>query len=130
MPIYKNDRGMRFGVITLFPEMFDSVTGWGITGKALRQGLWSIDFFDPRHEALDRHGSVDDRPYGGGPGMVMKAPILKGSLDKAHHKLGSTARVIALTPHGQSLDSALCQDLALSSALICLLYTSPSPRDS
>ena len=48
MPTYKNDRGMRFGVITLFPEMFDSVTGWGITGRALRQGLWSIDFFDPK----------------------------------------------------------------------------------
>ena len=118
MQISKKAPQIRFGVVTLFPEMFDSLTRWGITGRSLRQGLWSLDCFDPRNEALDRHSSVDDRPYGGGPGMVMKAPILKSSVNKARQALDTTAQVIAMTPHGQSLDSTLSHELSLEPALI------------
>ena len=66
---------IRFAVMTLFPEAFSALTGWGVTGRAFHGGFCSLHIQDPRHEAIDRHGTVDDRPYGGGPGMVMQLPF-------------------------------------------------------
>lgn len=109
---------LHFSVLTLFPEMFQAVTEWGVTGRAFREGRCSLSCHDPRDEATDRHGTVDDRPYGGGPGMVMQAPLLDAALLKARTAAGESAKVVALTPQGQPLNTTLCRTLAQESALI------------
>jgi tRNA (guanine37-N1)-methyltransferase len=76
----------QFGFISIFPEMLSGLTEWGVTGRAARDQLFTVETVDPRQFATDKHGTVDDRPYGGGPGMVMKAPILSQSVHKAKHK--------------------------------------------
>ena len=103
---------LRVAVLTLFPEMFSAITQWGVTGRAFETGLCQLHLQDPREEASDRHGTVDDRPYGGGPGMVMKAPILASALTKARAKVGDNAKVVAMSPQGKRLDAALAQSLA------------------
>lgn len=109
---------LRFAVLTLFPEMFDAITHWGVTGRAFQAGLWDLHLQDPRDEAADRHGSVDDRPYGGGPGMVMQAPILASSLAKARQAVGEQAKVVAMSPQGLKLDAALVTSLARHSEFV------------
>ena len=99
----------RFAVVTLFPEMFAAIEQLGITGRAFQNGVCQLTLHDPREEATDRHGTVDDRPYGGGPGMVMTAPILSAALVKAKVAVDADAPVIALTPQGQKLDARLCR---------------------
>jgi len=116
MPEYS--QAFRFAVLTLFPEAFAALTQWGVTGRAFQSGLCHLHLQDPRLEATDRHGSVDDRPYGGGPGMVMQAPILSAALDKAKSTVGSDAMVIALTPQGRKLDAALSRRFAEAPSLI------------
>ena len=108
----------RLAVVTLFPEMFAAIEQWGITGRAFQNGACQLTLHDPREEATDRHGTVDDRPYGGGPGMVMTAPILSAALAKAKAAVDSDAPVIALTPQGQKLDARLAQNLAEKPGLI------------
>ena len=66
---------MRFDVITIFPEMFDAITRQGITARAIDRGLWRIGCWNPRDHAADAYRSIDDRPYGGGPGMVLKPDV-------------------------------------------------------
>jgi tRNA (guanine37-N1)-methyltransferase len=68
---------MKIGVVTLFPAMFDAVADYGITARALDQGLLALNCWNPRDFTSDRHRTVDDRPYGGGPGMVMKIEPLR-----------------------------------------------------
>lgn len=63
---------MRFDIITLFPEMFQAITAYGVTGRAFTQGIASVVYHNPRDYSESAYGSVDDRPYGGGPGMVMQ----------------------------------------------------------
>lgn len=109
---------LRLAVLTLFPEMFTAITQWGVTGRAFASGLCQLHLQDPRDEALDRHGTVDDRPYGGGPGMVMKAPILADALNKARAVVGERAKVIAMSPQGKKLDARLTQSLAGEGRLI------------
>lgn len=108
----------RLAVVTLFPEMFAAIQQWGITGRAFQSGICQLTLHDPREEATDRHGTVDDRPYGGGPGMVMTAPILSASLAKAKASVDGDVPVIALTPQGQKLDARLAQTLAEKTGLI------------
>ena len=118
MSIPEADPIIRFAVMTLFPEAFSALTEWGVTGRAFQGGICSLHLQDPRDEAIDRHGTVDDRPYGGGPGMVMQAPILAASLATAKTAVGSDAKTIALTPQGQKLDATLARTLSAESALI------------
>ena len=108
----------RFAVLTLSPEMFTAVSEWGVTGRAFQSGLCELHLQDPRDEATDRHGTVDDRPYGGGPGMVMQAPVLSAALAKAKMAVGAEATVIALTPQGQKLDATLARTLAGVSSMV------------
>ena len=108
----------RLAVVTLFPEMFAAIQQWGITGRAFQNGSCQLTLHDPREEATDRHGTVDDRPYGGGPGMVMTAPILSAALAKAKASVEDDVPVIALTPQGQKLDAPLAQHLAEKTGLI------------
>jgi tRNA (guanine37-N1)-methyltransferase len=93
---------VRFDVVTLFPEMFAAITGSGITSRALEAGLYSLTTWNPRDFTADRYRTVDDRPYGGGPGMVMLAEPLERALDGI--KLAGGGRVIYLSPQGKKLD--------------------------
>ena len=110
----------QFAVMTLFPEAFTALTEWGVTGRAFQTGLCTLHLQDPREEATDRHGTVDDRPYGGGPGMVMQAPILSASLARARAAVGDDARVVALSPQGQKLDAHVARQFAEASSLILI----------
>ena len=118
MSMPEHSAAFRFAVLTLFPEVFTAVTKWGVTGRAFQNGLCHLHLQDPRLEAADRHGTVDDRPYGGGPGMVMQAPILSAALNKAKLAVGTDSMVIALTPQGRKLDVALTRQLAEAASLI------------
>lgn len=104
---------MRVAIVTLFPEMFSALTDYGITGRAVSNQLLSISLWNPRDFTLDRHQTVDDRPYGGGPGMVMMIEPLKAAIDAAKTWLCDAAakeqkpsRVIYLSPQGQVLSQA------------------------
>ena len=96
---------MRFDVITLFPEVFSAVTDQGITARARKRELWNIHFWNPREVTTDLHRTVDDRPFGGGPGMVMMAEPLKKTLDLVRAS-GNDGRVIAFAPGGTKLNDA------------------------
>ncbi|HQR56956.1 MAG TPA: tRNA (guanosine(37)-N1)-methyltransferase TrmD [Burkholderiaceae bacterium] len=97
---------MRFDVVTLFPAMFAAITEHGITRRAHELGLWSLTTWNPRDFTTDAHRTVDDRPYGGGPGMIMMAEPLALAIDAARND-GGAARVIALAPGGRPLTDAL-----------------------
>lgn len=109
---------MWFGVITLFPEMFESITQYGVTGRAVRDGLLSIQCWNPRDFTHDRHNTVDDRPYGGGPGMLMKVQPLRDAIHAAKAAAGEGAKVIYLSPQGRKLDHAGVQELVACHKLI------------
>ena len=108
----------KFGFISIFPEMISALSDWGVTGRALREGRYSVVTIDPRDFATDRHGTVDDRPYGGGPGMVMTAPIMTAAVERAKDLLGDQAPVIAMSPQGQVVDERLLISLLKQESLI------------
>lgn len=108
---------MRIDVVTLFPEMFEAVTGHGITGRAYRGGLFEFGLWNPRDFTADKHRRVDDRPYGGGPGMVMQVEPLREAIRAARDD-GSEARVVYLSPQGSLLDQAKVRELAALPRLI------------
>lgn len=114
---------LRFDAITLFPEMFSAVTASGITRRALERGLWSLACWNPRDATTDNHRTVDDRPYGGGPGMVM----LPGPLERtivaaraARQEQGLGGRVIYLSPQGVPLTHGKVLELAAGEGAILL----------
>jgi tRNA (guanine37-N1)-methyltransferase len=108
---------MNFGVVTLFPEMFEAVTRHGVTCRAVEQGLIGLQCWNPRDYAHDRHRTVDDRPYGGGPGMVMKIEPLRDAIHDARAALPE-AKVVYLSPQGRRLDQAGVVELAQREQLI------------
>ena len=93
---------MRFDVLTLFPDIFKTVTENGITARARRRGLWSLTTWNPRDVTGDPHRTVDDRPFGGGPGMVMMAEPLAQTVDLIRRS-GNTGRVVSFAPNGTRL---------------------------
>ncbi len=102
-------------VLTLFPEMFPGMLGLSLAGKALEGGLWALETVDIRDFASDRHRSVDDTPFGGGAGMVMRADVVDAALENAladDAATGGGSPVIYLTPRGRSLDQARLRELA------------------
>ncbi len=109
---------MRFDVISLFPEMFQAAR-LGVTGKALDTGTASLYLWNPRDYTDDNHRTVDDRPYGGGPGMVMMVEPLKAALGKAK-AAAPGSRVIYLTPQGQRFDQKAAQEMAGREGMILL----------
>ena len=109
---------MRFDAVTLFPQMFAAVTENGITSRALQAGLWQLRTWNPRDFTTDSYRTVDDRPYGGGPGMVMLAEPLAKALDAARAAGGG--RVVYLSPQGRRLDHRKVMELSNESALILL----------
>jgi tRNA (guanine37-N1)-methyltransferase len=110
---------MRIDVVTLFPEMIRAQAGYGIQGRAIARGLVELTTWNPRDYALNRHGSVDDKPYGGGPGMVMQVQPLRAALQAAKSN-GPTAPVIYLSPQGGRFTQDLARRLAERERLILL----------
>ena len=114
----------RFDVVTLFPEMFAALTASGITRRALERGLYDIAFHSPRDFVDDPHRTVDDRPYGGGPGMVMMAEPLERAIGRARAAQqalqGAAGPVIYLSPQGRRLDHAKVLELTAQPALTLL----------
>ncbi len=111
---------LRFDVITLFPEMFVALTESGITRRALERGLWQLECWNPRQWTQDVHRTVDDRPYGGGPGMVMMAAPLEQAIAAAKVGAGGTAQVICLSPQGRRIDQRRVEELAAGDGAILL----------
>ena len=112
---------MHFDVVTIFPEMFAALAGHGITRRALEEGLFDLKTWDPRDFTTDNYRRVDDRPYGGGPGMVMLPEPLQAAIDAARR--GSARRrrapkVVLMSPQGERLDERLVQG-SLRSAAWC-----------
>ena len=109
---------IRFDAVTLFPPMFAAVTENGITSRALQAGLWKLRTWNPRDFTTDNYRTVDDRPYGGGPGMVMLAEPLERTLDAARKAGGG--RVVYLTPQGKKLDHRKVLEFSSEKSLILL----------
>ena len=102
---------MRIDVVTLFPDLFEITTRYGVTGKAVQRGLVELDLWNPRDYTSDKHRSVDDRPYGGGPGMVMMVQPLRDAIRAARAE-APHSRVIYLSPQGRRLDQPAVAELA------------------
>jgi tRNA (guanine37-N1)-methyltransferase len=119
---------IRFDVVTLFPEMFAAVTHSGISGRALEAGLWSLGLWNPRDFTTDNYRTIDDRPYGGGPGMVMLAEPLEQALDAVRKAGGGP--VVFLSPQGRKLDHEKVMELAGRNAvtLLCGRYEGVDER--
>jgi len=109
---------MQVAVVTLFPQMFEAVERWGITSRALQRGILELDCVNPRDHACDRHRSVDDRPYGGGPGMVMMVQPLRDAIVAARARLGAGTHTVYLSPQGRRVDQAAIAELAARERLI------------
>lgn len=109
---------MRVDIVTLFPEMFTALGEYGVTGRAVGQGLVELACWNPRDHARDRHRTVDDRPFGGGPGMLMKTAPLLDSLAAAQQE--GRGRVIYLSPQGRRLDHETVARLASMPKLVLL----------
>jgi tRNA (guanine37-N1)-methyltransferase len=115
---------MQFDVITLFPPMFDAIAKYGITRRALEEGLWQLQLWNPRDFTIDNHRTVDDRPYGGGPGMVMLAEPLEAAIGEARRRQRAAGiaqpKVLYMSPQGEKLSHAAAVRLALEPGLILL----------
>lgn len=108
---------MHVSIISLFPEMFDALN-YGITGRAQEKKLLTLDYWSPRDFTQDAHRTVDDRPYGGGPGMVMMVEPLRLAIHAAKKAMADKPKVIYLSPQGKLLNQAHAQNLAKQPALI------------
>ena len=109
---------MVIGAITLFPEMFTAITNYGVTGRACKNGLLNIKCFNPRDYASDNYQSVDDRPFGGGPGMLMLYETLGKAVLEAKAELGQETRVIYMSPQGRKLSQSVVRDLSRADSFI------------
>lgn len=115
---------MWIGIISLFPEMFKAITDFGVTGRAVKQNLLQVQCWNPRDFTHDKHKTVDDRPYGGGPGMLMMVQPLRDAIHAAKASAvkedGVAAKVIYLSPQGCKLDQQGVQTLASNQKLILI----------
>ncbi len=116
---------MKVALVTLFPEMFAALTDYGISGRAIKQGLLDVALFNPRAHTSDRHQTVDHRPYGGGPGMVMMIEPLREAIAEAKNWIGEATEgtdeavtVVYLSPQGKVFDQSGVKTLASRKNLI------------
>ena len=125
---------MRFDVVSLFPEMFDAVRDHGVSGRAHKHDLWTLAVWNPRDFTHDVHRTVDDRPYGGGPGMVMMAEPLEQAVAAAKSQRdaadGGSPQVVLLSPAGRRFDQAMAEKMASGAGaiLICGRYEGVDQR--
>lgn len=122
---------MWFGIVSLFPEMFSAIRDQGVVGRACEEGLIQLDFWNPRDFTQDRHRTVDDRPYGGGPGMLMKVEPLQAAITAARTCAvsragsqgsagGSSIKTVYLSPQGRPLTQKVLAELSVCSGLILI----------
>ena len=111
---------MRFDIVSLFPEFVAQLAAHGVVGRAGERGLLSIHGWNPRDHAEGNYRRVDDRPFGGGPGMVMLVDPLRAAIDAARTADPAPARVVYLSPQGQRLTQAKVRELAVQPRLILL----------
>ena len=115
---------LRFDVVTLFPRMFEAVTEWGISGRARVRGCYEVVTWNPRDFASGPYRAIDDRPYGGGPGMVMMAGPLTKAIAAARQRQAScgvaSSRVVCLSPQGRILDHRLVAELSGLGGMVLL----------
>ncbi|AXR05930.1 tRNA (guanosine(37)-N1)-methyltransferase TrmD [Salinimonas sediminis] len=109
-----------FGIVSLFPEMFAPFTQQGVIGRAVKSGTLAVETFNPRIYTHDRHRTVDDRPYGGGPGMLMMVKPLTDAISAAKQAGGENSKVIYLSPQGKKLDQAGVARLANNDRMILI----------
>ncbi len=122
---------LQFDCITLFPQMFDAIAEYGITRRAKEEGKWSLTLWNPRDFTTDNHRTVDDRPYGGGPGMVMLAEPLEKAIRAAQARVPEVpAKVIYLSPQGAKLDHKKVVELTQTPRvmLLCGRYEAVDER--
>lgn len=113
-------RAKRYGVVSIFPEMLSAISQYGVSSRAIDQGSVTLEAWNPRSFTHDRHHTVDDRPYGGGPGMLMKVEPLKQALHAAKAWAGEGSKVIYLSPQGQPFNQRAAQRLAAEPGLVFL----------
>ncbi len=111
---------MQFGVVSLFPEMVGTIGEYGVVGRAGQRGLITLDIENPRDHTSDVHRTVDDRPYGGGPGMVMKFAPVAAAIEAAKGKMPEGCPVVYLSPQGQVFDQAMAGRFAKLPGLVLL----------
>ena len=113
---------MKIALVSLFPEMFSALTDYGVSGRAVKKGLVELKFFNPRDFTVDKHQTVDDRPYGGGPGMVMLVEPLRLAVQAARNWIGceQKTRVVYLSPQGHRLTHSAVKELAEEHNLILI----------
>lgn len=110
---------LRFDVVTLFPGMIEDAARYGVTGKAIEQRIVQLSIWNPRDYTRDRHRTVDDRPYGGGPGMVMKYAPLQYAVADARKQAGAGAtRTVCMSPQGKPINQKMISDVAGLAQLI------------
>ncbi|HEX6929376.1 MAG TPA: tRNA (guanosine(37)-N1)-methyltransferase TrmD, partial [Gammaproteobacteria bacterium] len=109
---------MRIDVVTLFPEMIENVARFGVTGRATESGHLDLRSWNPRDYTTDRHRTVDDRPYGGGPGMVMKVEPLRDAVRDARASSGRRFRTMYLSPQGRRFTQAMAEELSAEPGFI------------
>lgn len=109
---------MKFDVITLFPELVEQIRQWGITERAHRFGLYQLQTWNPRDYTHDVHQTVDDRPYGGGPGMVMKYQPLADALGAVTENLRDKPHVVYMSPQGKPLTQKRVNELSSMSHIV------------
>ncbi len=119
-----NAKAMHIEIVTLFPDLVEAAASYGVTGRARERAMWTLATTNPRDFATDRHKSVDDRPYGGGPGMVMLAEPLEQAIGAARERLSSRgvsrARVIYMSPQGEPLRHRRVIELAAEPGLVVI----------
>jgi tRNA (guanine37-N1)-methyltransferase len=111
---------MRFGVVSLFPEMIGTIGDFGVVGRAQQRGLISVDIENPRDHTSDAHRTVDDRPYGGGPGMVMKFEPVAAALASVKGRMPQGCPVVYLSPQGQAFDQAAAKRFSTLPGVVLL----------
>ncbi len=111
---------MRFDVLTLFPEIFDGYVGQSLLKLAIERGLVEVVLHNIRDWAKDRHRSVDDRPFGGGPGMVLKVDVVVEAVEAVQARHPSPGHLVMLTPQGRRLEQAIVEELATHERILLL----------
>lgn len=111
---------MRFDVLTLFPEIFDGYLGSSVLKLAVQRGLVEVHRHNLRDWAIDRHRSVDDRPFGGGPGMVLRADVIVPCVETVRRQTGDAGHLVLLTPQGRRFDQPVAEELATHERIVLL----------
>lgn len=111
---------MEISVVSLFPEMVNEIAGYGVVGRAIDNGIVGLECVNPRDFATDKHRTVDDRPYGGGPGMVMKFEPVAAAVEQAKATMPAGSVVVCMSPQGKPFDQAAARRLAKLPGMILL----------